>query len=175
MRTTGLLTVILLLVPAAALAQQAVLLPVGTRVRFTPEDRTQDLVIGSVAGRRPDTLLVWTEQQDTVRVPLRNGWLETSRGVHGHAGKGAIYGFFGGAVAGAALGAALGDPGFFSKGDIVLLSTLIAAPAGALLGTLIGSAIRTERWDEVSQGALRIGISPGPRGARLVLGATMRF
>jgi hypothetical protein len=178
MRATSLLTVMLSLAPAPALAaagaQAAPAVPVGTRVRFTPPERMRGLV-GTIAGQRHDTLLLRTERDDTVPVPLAElDRLELSRGVHGHALKGLGLGFLVGAVVGGVVGAAVEPDELLGRGVNVAAGIILGGAGGSLIGLGVGASVRTERWEAIpGDGA---GAANGPRSAGgLTLGLSLRF
>jgi len=135
----------MLVLASRAAAQSVERIPPGTRVRVTAGG---DRVTGSVMASSGDSL-TWMPDRNAQPVSLawaRVDALEVSDGRHGHVWEGLAAGVVGGAALGAGVGALFADPGFFSRGDITAAGALVGASAGALLGVLIGSAVRTERW-----------------------------
>jgi hypothetical protein len=79
--------------------------------------------------------------------------IELSRGMHTNAGKGAGIGALVGAVLlGALVASAVSVDG--TSNDVAIAGMAggaVGAVGGAGLGALLGSASRSERWDEVPQ------------------------
>lgn len=127
------------------------------RVRVTMK-RDHSAVIGTIQTIKGNALVIQPKKSQFRTVALRDiAKLEVSRGQRTGALKGAAAGFviFGiaGAVAkGAAceadlgLGTSSGEP---CPGKAALVGVGTGA-VGALLGAVIGSFIRTDRWDEAS-------------------------
>ncbi len=163
------------LAPALSVAQQTPVVPVGTRVRFSPEQTTGDKVVGTIARQRGDTLLLWTERQDTVPVALTNlDRLEVSDGVHGHALKGLGLGLLAGAVLGGAIGAAVEPDELLGRGINILVGVVGGAGGGAVIGLGVGAAIRSERWKAIAPGDEGRSALP-PSGDRIAVRLSLRF
>ena len=77
-----------------------------------------------------------------------------------------------GILAGGAAGAVWCDN--FGRCDKTLVAAGLFALPGALLGALIGSHVRTERWEEVPLDQFRVSIVP-QRDGRFALGLSVRF
>lgn len=136
--------------------------PLGIRLRLSNRALTTTHY-GSLARLGPDTIfLIDDETRSMAATPLSSvGRFEISRGRHGRAGRGALIGF----IAGTTLGAGLtllgcgADKCESSGGDWAGFFALTMGVAGGLAGTgvgaIIGSFIKTERWEEIPLARLR--------------------
>jgi hypothetical protein len=165
------------------------LLAPGVRVRLTAAaggGKVLGSVRGTLAAMDSSQITVDTREPGTgyssVQIPLeRVSKLEVSRGRHGHALAGAVFGFAGGAAAGAILddsgpiGVECPVPpnpcgGSNPKLGWALAGGLVGFPVGALLGHFV----RTERWSPVDLPRVEVTAGPLPgRGLRFV--ARLRF
>jgi hypothetical protein len=126
----------------------------GDRIRVAPLKAPNRKDSAIYHSHSSDAIIMTLEKSGKrVKVPLaaiaslevcwetrRNGW------------AGAGIGFVVGTLAGGAIGSASGasDPWF---GELHTLAGLaIGAPAGLVLGTVIGLQIKTEKWEEVPLG-----------------------
>jgi hypothetical protein len=144
---------------APAIADEAVPLSAGTRVRVTAPELLSRRVTGTLAaaGEREIVLaLSSTERRTIPRSTVTR--LEWSRGRHGHALAGAAVGaLLGGAFAAVASGLACdveiceGSPAS---------AFLVCAGLGALPGAGIGALVRTERWVDAPGGRVRVSVAP---------------
>lgn len=106
--------------------------------------------------------------------------LEVSRGRHGHALAGAVFGFGGAAAAGAILGdsgpavACPGPPNPCGGSNPKLGWALAAGLFGLPVGALVGHFIRTERWTPVDLPHVDVAAGPLP-GRGLRVAACLRF
>ncbi len=132
--------------------------PVGSRVRVTTSAEPASELVGAVEAWGPASVTVREESAEPLatQVPLSDvARLEMSRGSQGHAGTGAWIGGGIGLAAGVALAifaAGADDDGLDNLGGTsgVILGVGATTALGAGVGALIGSAVRTERWEEIS-------------------------
>ena len=162
-------------------------LTVGERVRISKRPKSArfgDPIVGSVAELRNDTLALRTEKpRGTLLVSLTSlKKLEVYQGTRSNTGRGAGIGFLMGALVGASVGFAMGDDppcvpqGLFGcmmdfrfrKEEKAAGLGIAGALGGALIGTIVGAATRTDRWEEIPLDELRIQPSPvAPDGVGL--------
>jgi hypothetical protein len=170
MRAIVLLTVLLLAPLTDALAQEQPLQP-GQRVRVTVGGLSTDKHEDTFRELRGDTLVL-----DSVRYRLADlSRLDLYRGSKSNAGTGAL---MGGVLTGA-LGLLLGvayavgeDWEGIGVGGMLKVTVVFAAP-GAAIGALIGSASKTDKWEEVPLDRLQVGVVPTRRG--FGIGARIAF
>lgn len=134
----------------------------GPRVRLKAPSVSTEWIIGRFSGSTDDTLEVLTERG---RVRVRRALVddfEVSMGRHGNTKKGLAIGLLLGATA-----AILNKPSDTTNADlrgqenlIDAYVTLVGVPAMTLAGTLIGFAIETEKWVEVSPSRINLSIAP---------------
>ena len=134
----------------------------GPRVRLNAPSISTEWIIGRFAGATGDTLEVLSEHG---RVRVRRAFVddfEVSMGRHRHTKKGMAIGFLLGATA-----AILSKPSDTTNADLrgqeVLIDayvTRVGVPVMTLAGTLIGAAIETEKWVEVSPSRINLSIAP---------------
>lgn len=136
----------------------------GQRVRITSGSAR---VVGTVVERSADSLLIRLDRRKRLLVvPIdRVDRAEVSRGRRSGATAGVIVGGVLGVGTGLALGISFASDGFFDfgSGDVVKATALLGL-AGATAGGLIGSAIRTERWEEMPHGPAPVTIAPAAGG-----------
>ncbi len=138
-------------------------------------------VVGLLQSIDSTTIVVQRENGETVNVPRAPGTrldVSTRRGpCGGHRGACIGVGFFGGAFGGVALGAVLGALAVRSPcGAGTCVNTWVyaaAVPAGALVGTIIGAAVRGEDWERADLPA-RLSVGRGGCG-RFAVGLSLRF
>lgn len=124
-----------------AVAQRLPIGTLGTRVRITLGRSTR--YTGTLISLSADSLAVAGSPKDTFRISRQSlAQFEISRGRRPNTSRGALYGLVSGTVIGAGLGAIHG----FDTGDYVETGAA-GAIGGVVLGTLLGAAIRTERWE----------------------------
>jgi len=149
--------------------------PAGTRVRVTTTEPRPERVTGTVVEWRGDTLVLAPQDGGgSVRVPTAAlAQLEVSRGRRSNAGRGARWGFLGGAVLGTGLGAAFADAQVVSNGAIVALAAGFGGLTGMLLGAGIGAGIHSERWEDVPAKDVSASLMPSRNG--LTFGVAIAF
>ena len=114
---------------------------------------------------------------DTLQiVPLGSVWsLKVSR-RHGHAGTGALIGFWVGATGGV-IAFALEPPcpagALFCFRPSPIAGALVGLPSAGI-GALVGALVQTDEWLPMSLYHFRVGLVPLPAG-RLGLGASLAF
>jgi hypothetical protein len=57
---------------------------------------------------------------------------------------------------------------------VVTATSVIGAGAGLVIGGVVGSLIKTERWEEIPLDQLRVSVAPQGEG-RFAVGLTVRF
>jgi hypothetical protein len=91
--------------------------------------------------------------------------------------KGNFWSGFGiGLLAGGLIGAGIGATQefcIFSCSQATGIGVVIGAPAGALLGGVVGALIRSDRWKEIPLDRVRMGVVPQHDG--LGIGASITF
>ena len=114
---------------------------------------------GTVIEMRSDTLVITAEAQSNPSfVPAASlTSLEVSRGTHSHILAGAALGLLAGAVVGGVI-TRENATNNEERGLEILFGTLLGGGAGLVGGAVIGSRLRTERWE-----ALRLPINIGLR------------
>jgi hypothetical protein len=142
-------------------------------------------VVGTLLARTDSTLTVVEEKTNAlVVIPLSTiTAIDQSRGRHGNAGSGAVYGLFAGTAVG--IGAALivcsgGNCGQGSKETDYSYATVLGlglggALVGTGLGALIGSQTHSEKWSSVPLSGIRVGILPDHAGLRIGASVALRF
>ena len=161
----GVWAVLVLALAAAASAEDGPPVAAGDKVRLTPSDGRRFSAV--VVETEPDALVVRTGPDAApTRVPLAGlQRLQVARGRRGHFKQGALVGFVPGFAFGAYVGNLFGcddqGPDCTSGGDALRLGAITGALTG-LAGGLVGLAIRSDRWVDVTG-------RPAPRvGAALV-------
>ena len=195
MRHATMLVAILAFVPLASATAQV---PVrkGARVRVTrpPICPPTDTIcmrgpppqsVGTFWAWEADSLIM-ESNGNALALPLDSVTkLEVSQGQKSYTEVGAIIGLLVGGVAGAAIASASVEEcvpeGWFScfgsdmgSGFVSLVGALVGGAGGALFGGLIGSAIKTDRWQEVPLDRVRVSLGP-QRDGRFGFGASVRF
>ena len=194
MRHATILVAILAFVPLASATAQVPVRP-GERVRVThqpicpagticlgPSPRQRS--VGTFLAWKADSLVVQSNG-DTLSVPVNLVTrLDVSRGRNTNTTEGAGIGFLLGGFVGAVIGLTSyekcesqgafscigpGGPEIYALGAAV-----IGGLGGVVVGALIGSAIESERWEEVPLDRLRVSLGP-QRDGRFGFGASVRF
>jgi hypothetical protein len=138
------------------------------------DGQSQRYVTGTLVQLTADTVVI----APGGAVPLNEDWrLEQSVGSRGHGGKGAALGAVIGAMTGAVIGAVTWQPctetGWFacfmhpSQEAQVAGVAVLGGAAGALVGFVIGKSVRTEAWQVVYTGSVRLAVAPGAAGISL--------
>lgn len=148
--------------PAAAQAPEP-----GDTVRVTtPEER----IVGRLVAWEGEALVVRPRDTGEDRaIPEEAVERLEVRARTGHsAGLGALVGGAVGVGVGLGWSLSVEDPGAFSQGQLVLLSTTMAGGGGAGLGAMVGYLVPSHRWEEASGPGLRVRTSPAPGGGAAV-------
>jgi len=180
MRTLALLTALALAPLTDVVAQELPLQP-GKRVRVTVPElgiNKQEARFQAIEG---ETLVVTVDT--TMRCPMASlERLDTYAGTRGHFWVGGGIG----AVAGGVLGVLVAKNENFlfthgvgecSSGDFCVADGVyvaLGAAGGFLLGGIVGTMIRSDKWEEVPLDRLRVSIVP-QRGGRLGFGVSIGF
>jgi len=169
--------------PAAAQAPAALPIAAGTRARVTAPALGPSRRVATVIAQRGDTLVLRSEGAlNSVAVPLAGvTGLEVSRGRHTRVRRGLVVGLLGGALVGAvsAFAAYESDPcaqgqffGCFDmgRGEQMGLGAVAGGVLGAAVGSVVGLAWRTVRWERVSlpPRIARVRLAPMPGGGLAV-------
>ncbi len=194
MRHATILVAILAFVPLVSATDQVPVRP-GERVRVTGHFFCQPFnsncvrglpqrYVGTFVTWEADTLVVQSNR-DTLAVPVDFVTrLDVSRGRKTNTAKGAGIGFLLGGLVGAVIVYASYEEcvpqGLFScigpnygPGTYALMGGVIGGFGGLVAGALIGSAIKTDRWQEVPLDELRVSFGP-QRDGRFGFGASVR-
>ena len=150
-------------------AAQEGALPVPARVRVLAPALGSVPVVAKLTGRRGDTLAFDTADRGALVLSLGAvERIEISRGRHAKTLTGAAVGLLvGGAAAGAFLVMFCGGDTLCESDEYVRAFAIIAL-SPAVAGTLIGSAIRVERWEPVRPDRF-VRRGSGPGGVRLAV------
>ncbi len=173
MRTPGRLGWLLpcvVLTGASAGAQDAVSPLPGARLRVTARAVAPQPIVGSLGEITEREMILAVSASDRIRVP-RAGMerVEWSRGRHGNALKGLLFG----AAIGAVFVAVAGCSGETCSTEDYLLFAASGAGLGALPGAGVGALVKTERWSELPVPNLRVTVGPIPnQGVGVRLGWT---
>jgi hypothetical protein len=149
------LTLVLALLPPLLAAQDTAAVKWGDRVRLLVPGHLVDAWI--LAGGDSAGLLLTRGARDTLIVPLdivRR--FEVSRGTRSAAPQGAGVGAILGAIVGAWVAGRQGP------GDVLLRGAGIGIAAGVGAGALIGTQVRTDRWQVVPLDRVRVGLRLTP-------------
>lgn len=164
------LLLLALLTPLSVAAQQQATPSAGQRVLVSHRCKVvlQSVVIEcadtlqprSATGRliaiNGDVLRIGTTSRDELAIPISyvDEWfLSASR--RNELRNGAILGFIGGGLIGAAIGSQL-DFCLLSCGPATAFGLMVGAPAGLLIGAVVGASIRSETWVPLSTSELRM-------------------
>ena len=142
----------------------------NTKVRFKAPSLTKKWIVGEVVKMTRDTLLL-REGRTFLQVPLSSiSNFEVGIGQRRNAGKGSLIGL--------GLGLAVLVPVAIEdysnerswQGFATAVTAAYILPSILVLSTLIGAAIKTEKWVEVSPQRLNLSIAPTPeKGLRAAL------
>jgi hypothetical protein len=125
---------------AAASADAAGTVTVGSRVRITSPEVGPEPLVGHVVGLEPGALVVGGKDgSHKQRVAL--------------------------AAAIGALGGLLTNIGDYNSDNHTLTKSVVAAASGAAVGALVGWAVKTDTWRPAKAPAVSAAILPVPRGA----------
>lgn len=161
-------------------AQEAPPIVPGARIRVSAPSFSRDRLIGTVASKSADTLVVKVENGAApLSIPLVSiTRLEVSRGkvARGvNALKGAGIGLLVGAGVGVVAGLVIDDPqnNEITAGAWALFGAGVLGGAGLLTGGIVGFARSNERWKKVPLERVRLGLAP--HDGRVALLATFAF
>ena len=147
---------------------------VGERVRVAyrchvvpdraPGCRERDparMATGRLEGLDGNSLRIRAEpHQEELVIPTASlAELWVVQGTRGHARTGAGLGLMGGALLGGIIGSTQ-EFCTFSCSPATAIGILVGAPAGLLLGAVVGAALRSDRWRSVSIKDRRIQVEP---------------
>jgi hypothetical protein len=148
----------------------------GDRVRVRASTIPTEAV-GEVVEAAPNVLTIrLPDRPDTIEVPIAAVTrLQRSLGTHKDIGKSALIGGLIGAGAGVAFVAfASGSEGCEGPcGFWALVFGAVGGGAGALVGTGVGAARKTERWERIPVGRVGLSVVPERRGGGVAL--SVRF
>jgi hypothetical protein len=160
-------------------SQAAAQTPVGqgSRVRVVQRSSGAAVVTGSLARLTGDSLVVNVGDSPRTFVVDQAHELQVSRGKKGRTGRGLLLGLLGGATLGAIIGAATSNESDCGAADYLCLDTpafgaLSGGLLGGLLGTaaggIIGSQMKSERWQSVDHRGIRVAFGRGVHVAAVV-------
>ena len=143
-----LLLVSALVPPTALMAQDSTILAPQARVRVTTD---AGRFVGRWLGRTGDSLSIAgarDQPMDFAAASVRN--LEVSAGRKRQTGSGAVIGLASGLVGGLVTAAMLCNDGCGELHGFVLVALAgLGAGGGLIIGAIIGSQVRSERWESV--------------------------
>jgi len=185
MRPATLLAILALVSSADATAQAPQLTP-GRRVRVTSAAAGLDNTEAFVVGLRRDTMAL---QYATSRVDAHgqrhtdslvtdvSTASVTSLAIYAGKKSGARTGLLIGGTSMLLIGV-VGNAAYYSSGEegyarYVIGGAVVTGAIGAGIGWLIGSAIKSDRWEEIPLDRVRVGIEPSREG--LQVRASVRF
>jgi hypothetical protein len=173
MRLSALLALLTLSLVRTSVGQQP--LQSGQRVRITAPVLGLDKHVATVVGLRGDTLVV--ANANTMRFPVSSlEQLEMHAGRRSHPWRGAGIGFLSG-VGVAFVTWHIADLGCYEGASTtncaLVLGGGIGGAIGALAGAVVGAMIRTDRWEAVPLGGLRVSVVPQRDG--FGIGARIAF
>jgi hypothetical protein len=143
--------------------------PRATRVRVStniPNVRPE----GRLAFASPDSLVVADAHGHATRILRANiTAVDTSAGRRRHPWQGLGIGILAGGAAGMAIGFAQGDdpPGFMSMtaSENAVFGGAIFGVLGGITGLVVGSLMKTDRWQRTSLDALHVAVRPSRSGS----------
>lgn len=159
---------IALATPAAGADLEAQRLIPGDRVRFRAMAFGKEHQQGTVVRRDAGALTIQLESGGAPKeIPLATfDRLEVARGHKRHFATGAAVGFVPGFAFGFMVGAALGcddqGPECSALGDALAVGCVLGAMSAAV-GGLVGLLIKSDRWERVPTGPVRVSVVPLPR------------
>ena len=169
MRSCTILVVLVASAVGHAFAQGTALPTAGQRVRVTASNLDHGRLEAQFAALEGSTLVVTADS--TVRIPLAAVTrLEVWRGQRSHPVLGAALGFVTGALAGLAVAGAAAQG---EDQEELAIFPAIGAAGGLVIGTGIGFAVRTDRWDAVPLD--RVGSHARAGGRTLNVGISIRL
>src|SRR5437773_2749266 len=167
MRMRSLLAIGLTAAPLTVIAsQERPVLKSGDRVRIIAPSVSRAPFVGTLVTLRTDSLVV-QDGANVWRLSLASlTRLDISQGLTSHAGRGAGIGLLVGAGVGAVIGSGcdLTVVPVSSEAGCIAVGVALVGGAGALLGAVIGSHTRTERWAAVPLDHLRVSFMPRRSG-----------
>lgn len=179
-RILSLVVALVLTAQAGLFAQQEPPVVSGDRVRIAaPTVDPEDWLVGTLVETAADTCVLAVDNQaDTLALPFASVTrFEVNRGRRSHWVTGAALGAVVGGAGGALLGymSCIYEP---KESDCVQTHVTVGAVVGGtvlgLVGAGIGSAIKTDRWEEVPLDQLRVGLVRR-RNGRLGLAVSVSF
>lgn len=183
MRRVATSCIVLLLVPLLALAAQGLSSrDIGRKVRLKTDSMPEwsewsnwsEWIAGIVVAADRDSLRLRQADGTVVRIALRRVTrIEMVVGTRANTAKGALVGFVTGALTGAAAGLVSGseESGPISPAFGALLAGAVGGGAGLVVGGIIGTTQRRERWVEVQLGPRPVALVPHGLG----LGVSINF
>jgi hypothetical protein len=176
MRTVGWALFLSIVFVPSIHAQDSPLIPLGVRVRVRESAPGGQTTFGTLVGVTRDSITLSPRELNDERAFALASLSEVavSRGRHSRTGRGALIGLITGTVAGVASGLILcsHEDCESSGGDFAGLATATLGLGGALVGTglgaLIGSFVRTERWENIPLGLFTLRGGPAS-GVRMVV------
>jgi hypothetical protein len=176
MRPTTLLPLVALIGAGSGIAaQDSVRIAPGNRVRVTAPKISGTRIVGTYDHMDADTLVVQVGGRTRSFPRTAVTRLDVSTGQKGNAGTGALYGaLFGAGIGALALGtsAVCADEGI--GGTCALVGAGGGGVAGLLIGALLGSASKSDRWQAVPVTAAPVSFLRWDN-RRWLLGASIRF
>jgi hypothetical protein len=165
------------LVPFTSLqAQEPPTIEPGERVRVTAPDFGLQKSVGTCLSLSQGVMAFEPAGSSQLTIPTGSmTGLEISRGRKSNTLKGLGLGFLGGAALGAVIGLLVDEHGNdLAPWNAAVVGAAVFGAGGAVVGAGIGTAIKTDRWEEVPVDRLRVSLTP-QRGGRLGIGLSLKF
>ena len=143
----------------------------GAKVRIKAPSVSKRLLIGTIVTIDADTLVLRPIRHTIwLVIPLASvSKLAVSQGLKRKTLEGAVRGLLVGAGFGVLLGYAVGPEEncsfiFCSRGEVAGLYGTFLGTVGLVVGALAGTGMRTDKWERVPLGRIRLGLLPQRRG-----------
>ena len=132
----------------------------GPKVRLKAPSIMSGWTIGRFAGSTANTLEILSKRGYERVLISSIETLEVSLGRHRNTKKGMAIGLLVGVALGVWAEASDSSKGYEMEELLDAYAVLVGVPAATLVGTLIGAAIETERWVDVSPSRINLSVSP---------------
>jgi len=168
---------LMLVASPGLLAQESVAIEPGRTIRVTVPELGIRQQVGEFEGV-DGGVLVLSWAITTLRYPLSAvSRLEVYGGLQSHPWRGAGIGFLTGYATGFLVWLA-GVEGCYEGASTASCAAVLGGGTGAIIGTLIGAfvggvLVKTDRWEEVPLGGLRVSLMPRTQG--FGVGASIAF
>lgn len=161
--------------PLATVHSQRPPVELGHRVRVTAPSVADRHLVGTVERWTGDSLALSAQDATVLAVPLASiTRLEVSRSKRSHTAVGAVLGFIGFAGLGYVIGSNIDCGSDCPPAQGGAIAAGIVSIPGVLIGAVIGSSMKVDRWEEVPLERFRVSVTPHGDG-RFACGASITF